>query len=191
MRTLLACDRLGNKTGCNRFSCDQHIWLPFFTSASTVHFRAVVFRPLMEEILMGTVKSCTSEGVFGKTMIQLHPLIRTTASIHNVLDCLFSTENMLFLQWHWISSMTFWFRRINSSILHNCKEKAISKWDRAKLSMKFDESVYPSIVERKKQVEKWFLIKTQHNLQYISWFQTRGPLGLCENWTVSKRVAME
>ena len=34
---------------------------------SVVHFRYVVFRPFMDEILTGKIKGCSKEGVHGKS----------------------------------------------------------------------------------------------------------------------------
>lgn len=37
---------------------------------SVVHFRFVVFRPFMDEIVMGKIKGCSKEGVHGKFKVQ-------------------------------------------------------------------------------------------------------------------------
>ena len=38
----------------------------YFDNLITVHFRYVVFRPFVDEILVGKIKSCSKEGVNGR-----------------------------------------------------------------------------------------------------------------------------
>lgn len=50
---------------------DSHIIPGDECCHTLVHFRYVVFRPFMTEILIGKVKSCNREGVNGNNMLPL------------------------------------------------------------------------------------------------------------------------
>lgn len=63
-----------------RYCCIQNIysWLThkkvcksFSDNIFSVHFRYVVFRPFVDEILLGKIKSCSKEGVHGKLILVL------------------------------------------------------------------------------------------------------------------------
>lgn len=45
---------------------DAYIFPGDGASHSIVHFRYVVFRPFIDEILLGKIKSCSKEGVHGR-----------------------------------------------------------------------------------------------------------------------------
>ena len=46
--------------------CSTYIEMTKLSFVVAVHFRFVVFRPFMDEILTGRIKSCSQEGVHGE-----------------------------------------------------------------------------------------------------------------------------
>lgn len=50
---------------------DAYIFPGDGSSHSVVHFRYVVFRPFMDEILLGKIKSCSKEGVNGEDLVSI------------------------------------------------------------------------------------------------------------------------
>lgn len=48
---------------------DAYIFPGDGASHSVVHFRYVVFKPFIDEILMGTIKGCSKEGVHGESYL--------------------------------------------------------------------------------------------------------------------------
>lgn len=48
---------------------ESHIFPGDGASHTNVSFRFVVFRPFMEEILIGKIRSCSADGIHGKNLI--------------------------------------------------------------------------------------------------------------------------
>lgn len=62
-------------------------------SHTIVHFRYIVFRPFLEEILVGKIRSCSQEGVHGKGLwISKNSLLVTGlfAHVYQILRALFT-----------------------------------------------------------------------------------------------------
>lgn len=51
---------------------ESHIFPGDGASHTSVSFRFVVFRPFMEEILIGKIRSCSADGIHGKSLIIFH-----------------------------------------------------------------------------------------------------------------------
>jgi len=82
---------------------------------TTVSFRYIVFRPWMEEILVGKIRSCSPEGVHGIIIVFVAQYVFLLS-----LLLLF-----VLLQSHWDSSMILLYCPISYSIHH-----VLTKWNR-------------------------------------------------------------
>lgn len=51
---------------------DSHLFPGDGSSHTEVLFRFIVFRPIIEEIVIGKIKSCSRDGVQGDTFILIH-----------------------------------------------------------------------------------------------------------------------
>lgn len=51
---------------------NSHLFPGSGSSHTEVKFRYVVFRPMIEEVIIGKIRTCSSEGVHGKLQIYLY-----------------------------------------------------------------------------------------------------------------------
>lgn len=53
----------------------------FLCFSITVHFRYVVFHPFLDEVLVGKIKYCSQEGVYGEIIQQKKPSLALPSSL--------------------------------------------------------------------------------------------------------------